>query len=159
MPKSFATMAVFSTDNQRVLLFKREDFRIWALPGGNVEQGETLEEAAIRETYEETGYHVQITRPVGEYYLLQTDELRHVYRGAVIGGQAIKRGPETVAVEWFPLDQLPRRLTPNTKEIITDAYPLNAAPVEKEHRYNLTGIIIRKFLIPIRDLRNRLLRR
>ena len=76
-----------------------------------------------------------------------------------IGGQAIKRGPETVAVEWFPLDQLPRRLTPNTKEIITDAYPLNAAPVEKEHRYNLTGIIIRKFLIPIRDLRNRLLRR
>ena len=159
MSKSFVTMAVFSTDNQRVLLFKREDFRIWALPGGNVERGETLEEAAIRETHEETGYRVRITRPVGAYHLSQTDELRYVYRGAVTGGQAIERGPETVAVKWFPVDQLPRRLAPNAKEIIADAHPINADPVEKEHRYNLTGIIIRKFLIPVRDLRNRLLRR
>ena len=64
-----------------------------------------------------------------------------------------------MAVKWFPVDQLPRRLAPNVKEIIADAHPIYADPVEKEHRYNFIGIIIRKFLIPIRDLRNRLLRR
>ena len=46
---------VFNGDETEVLLQKRRDFRIWTLPGGHIESGESWEEAGIRETFEETG--------------------------------------------------------------------------------------------------------
>ena len=58
---------VFNDDETEVLLQKRRDFRIWALPGGHIESGEPWEKAGIRETFEETGYRIEVYRYVGEY--------------------------------------------------------------------------------------------
>lgn len=49
----------------RVLLSHRRDLDIWNLPGGGVENGEFPDEAAIRETREETGLKVKIKELVG----------------------------------------------------------------------------------------------
>ena len=51
----------------KVLLIKRRDVEIWALPGGAVENGESLAQAAVREVREETGVSVELTRLVGVY--------------------------------------------------------------------------------------------
>ncbi len=51
----------------KILLTKREDFETWILPSGGVEEGESLAQAAIRETKEETGLDVELTRLVGVY--------------------------------------------------------------------------------------------
>jgi ADP-ribose pyrophosphatase YjhB (NUDIX family) len=48
MPAESTSAIVFSEDRTRILLVKREDFRVWALPGGGIEPGETYEQAAIR---------------------------------------------------------------------------------------------------------------
>ena len=54
-------------EDEKVLLTKREDFEVWCLPGGGVEDGETLAEGAIREAKEETGLDVELTSLVGVY--------------------------------------------------------------------------------------------
>lgn len=54
-------------ENDHVLLTKRKDFDVWCLPGGLVEENETVVQAALREMYEETGLEVEITHLVGVY--------------------------------------------------------------------------------------------
>ncbi len=50
-PPDGVQVVIWDTE-ARVLLQKREDFRIWSLPGGKIEPGETPEEAAVREIEE-----------------------------------------------------------------------------------------------------------
>jgi len=59
--------AVVIDDQGRILLIKRSDNQLWALPGGGHDVGESIEEAAIREVKEETGLNVEITGLVGVY--------------------------------------------------------------------------------------------
>jgi len=54
-------------DSGRVLLEKRSDNGMWGLPGGGIEPGESVCEAALREVREETGLAIDITRLVGVY--------------------------------------------------------------------------------------------
>ena len=54
-------------DDGKILLQRRSDTGLWALPGGAMEIGETIGEAAIRETKEETGLDVGLEYIVGIY--------------------------------------------------------------------------------------------
>ncbi|VAW30907.1 hypothetical protein MNBD_CHLOROFLEXI01-1736 [hydrothermal vent metagenome] len=59
--------AVFDEDRQRILLIKRVDNRLWAVPGGYMEAGESLTEACVREVLEETGLCVEVKRLITVY--------------------------------------------------------------------------------------------
>jgi ADP-ribose pyrophosphatase YjhB (NUDIX family) len=59
-------VAVTDTEG-RVLLIRRSDNDNWALPGGAMDCGETIAQAAVRETKEETGVDCEITGMVGIY--------------------------------------------------------------------------------------------
>ena len=114
MAHQSVTCVVF--DGEKVLLQLREDFRIWGFPGGGVEPGERWEDAAVRETWEETGYQTELVRLVGEYtrpdYL--PGEVKYVSSGRVIGGEARPDPRESLEVRWFPVDALPRRSLPGS---------------------------------------------
>ena len=60
------TVAV-ARDDGAVLLIRRTDNGNWALPGGAIELRESVAEAAIRETLEETGVKVEVTGLAGIY--------------------------------------------------------------------------------------------
>jgi ADP-ribose pyrophosphatase YjhB (NUDIX family) len=59
--------AVVTDDEGRILLQRRTDNDLWALPGGGVEMNDSLPGTAVREVKEETGLEVEITGLVGTY--------------------------------------------------------------------------------------------
>ncbi|WP_395370766.1 NUDIX domain-containing protein [Streptomyces tubercidicus] len=69
-----AASAVVVDDTGRILLQRRRDNAMWALPGGGMHIGESLPDCAVRETREETGVEVEITGIVGTY-----SDPRHVF--------------------------------------------------------------------------------
>jgi ADP-ribose pyrophosphatase YjhB (NUDIX family) len=58
---------VVANDAGEILLIRRTDNDNWALPGGAIDLGESLPDAAVRETAEETGIRVEVTGLVGIY--------------------------------------------------------------------------------------------
>ncbi len=158
MPTYSAAVVIFNDDRTKIVLHQREDFRVWALPGGSIEAEETASEAAIRETLEETGYAVALRRKVGEYWrpqLPQGGNRSVCFAGYVIGGKSLTRGAETVRVAWFPLDQLPVRLHIFSREVIRDAVLENQPPVYRTQLVSSLEALLIRVLLWLRDLRNR----
>jgi ADP-ribose pyrophosphatase YjhB (NUDIX family) len=59
--------AVFDASDKRILLIRRIDNGLWAVPGGYMEPGESTTEACVREVREETGLNVSVTRLISLY--------------------------------------------------------------------------------------------
>ena len=93
----------------RLLLVRRDhEPRLgeWSFPSGFVDAGEVLEEAAVRETKEETGLDVRIQRLLGAYSTPGERVIFIAYAGRVTGGR-IEVGAECQDVRFFPPDSLP----------------------------------------------------
>lgn len=98
----------FNENRSKVLLIKRRDVLLWTLPGGGIEPNETPEQAAIRETMEETGFKVAISRKSAVYSPInRLTTTTHVFECAVVDGSPIT-GPETFDVAFFPIEDLPK---------------------------------------------------
>ncbi len=113
-------VAVIVGDQKGVLLGRR---RIdpgsgrWSFPAGYVNRGEVLEEAAVREVWEETGLDVRIDRLFGVYSERGNAVILIVYT-AVAGDQEPAAGPEVSEVGWFSPDDLPPLAFPHDRAII-----------------------------------------
>lgn len=99
--------------DKQILLIKRnlEPFKDkWALPGGYVEYGERVEDAAIREVLEETGLKAEIKSLLGVYSDPNRDPRGHtvtvVYLMNVVGG-ILKSGDDASDARFFELKTLP----------------------------------------------------
>ncbi|WP_314108749.1 NUDIX hydrolase [Bacillus pseudomycoides] len=62
MAKTSGCFSIVLNEEGNILLAKRKDYPLWDLPGGKLESGEPLENCAIRETQEETGYLISIKK-------------------------------------------------------------------------------------------------
>lgn len=108
MPTLGVSVAVFHDD--RLLLTKREDYDVWCLPGGGVDDGETTAQAAIREVREETGLIVRLTRLVGIYAKPNWNRgglHLVVYTALPIGGSLQSLAHEVTDLGYFPVNDLP----------------------------------------------------
>ncbi|MBN2478497.1 NUDIX hydrolase [Candidatus Micrarchaeota archaeon] len=109
----------------RILLIKRknEPFKgMWALPGGLIEDNETLGECVKREIMEETGLAVEAERLTGIYSKPDRDPrkvITVVFICRITGGNE-KAGDDAKELKWFSLGKLPV-LAADHKKVITDA--------------------------------------
>ncbi|HLZ10667.1 MAG TPA: NUDIX domain-containing protein [Chloroflexota bacterium] len=100
-------VAVAVFEGAMVLLAKREDSDVWCLPGGAVEDGETVAEAAVREAKEESGLDVRLERLIGTYSRPSWSSHQVVFLARLIGGMPRLQEGETTGVEFFELRALP----------------------------------------------------
>jgi ADP-ribose pyrophosphatase YjhB (NUDIX family) len=102
-------------DAGRLLMIRRTDNNLYALPGGRHELGETMTDTAVRETREETGLEVEVTGLVGifsnpEHVMAYSDgevrqEFSICFRARVTGGTP-RTSSESSEVVWVDRDQL-----------------------------------------------------
>jgi 8-oxo-dGTP diphosphatase len=135
-PRIGVSIAVFRDD--RVLLATRTKppfAGAFSLPGGLVELGETLEEAALRELREEVDVEARITgfnRHVEAIVRDENDAIRHHYVIASFIGEWVKgegrTGPEAGAILWANFEDIPRLVTtPQIPAVLENARKLRAA--------------------------------
>lgn len=81
----------------------------WNFPGGRIEPGETMFEAAIREVKEETGYEVQLTGTTGVYQFISSLNYHVVmfhFTGIVTGGSIELGADEIKDCRWVTLPDI-----------------------------------------------------
>jgi ADP-ribose pyrophosphatase YjhB (NUDIX family) len=108
----------------QIILIKREDFEVWSLPGGHVDAGESVAQAAIRETREETGLEVELTSLVGIYSVPgHNGHSSHavLFSAKPIGGTLRWSEDEVLEARYFDPNHLPEPLIWLHRQRIADA--------------------------------------
>jgi ADP-ribose pyrophosphatase YjhB (NUDIX family) len=107
--------AVVTNKAGELLLVHKTDNGLWALPGGGMDPGESIAQAAVRETKEETGMEIEVVGVVGLYtnpnHVIAYDdgEVRQqcsvCFTTRLLGGE-LATSSETSEVGFVPLEKL-----------------------------------------------------
>ena len=127
--KGRTVAAIVEFSNGKILLVRRstQPFKgYWALPGGKVDAGETVEQAVVREVKEETGLDVEIMKKTGEYHEkgIQNGMEYNYYPACFLvrpkGEKFIRQESEIEQISLFSFDELPERLAFEHAQMIRD---------------------------------------
>ena len=124
------SVVIVFNENNEVLIEERSDDGYFDFPGGGVDMKETMEEAAKRELYEETGlialelelfkiYSGEITY----YKYFNGDEIYGVdaiYICKKYQGNLKPQLEEVKSLNYYPIDQTPKKMSKRNKQIIKD---------------------------------------
>ena len=130
---------VIDQSGTKGLLIGRKDLKdqsgerlLWSLPKVHIEEGETPEQAAIREVQEETGIESEISKALGviDFWFMaggkRIHKTVHHYLFKEVGGVLAPQISEVDDVGWFPLEEVVGLLAyPDEKKLISKAGELN----------------------------------
>ena len=120
LPRHIVVALVFVRQDDRILLVRQNyGRRYWSLPGGVVELGESIDEAAVREVREEAGLDVRIERVVGLYSKPEQESLAVTFEARVVGG-TLQADNEISECRFFPTDQLPQPIREHLRDRVAD---------------------------------------
>lgn len=132
-------MAFVFDKSGKILLVKRRDVPIWVIPGGGIEIEESPEQAAIRETKEESGYDIKIIRKVAEYTHRGSNKKNNLFEAVLTGG-APKINSESKEIGFFLVSSLPNPHHPLISEWLLDLNKKSKSVIKRE----IKGVTIRQ---------------
>lgn len=111
--------SIVTNEAGELLLIERHDIHTFDVPGGGLEAGELPTEAAVRETFEETGLSVRPLHLLGVYYWPNEPHayLTFFVRCELLGG-TLRPSAETPRVGFWPTHRLPLRMIPMHRQQI-----------------------------------------
>jgi 8-oxo-dGTP diphosphatase len=121
--------AIITFPPYKILLIKRATVPFkgyWALPGGRVEAGETVEQTIVREVKEETGLTVTVVNKIGDYHEqgvqggVEYDYYPACFLVKIVGGKIKKQESEIEEIKLFSLNKLPEVLAFEHAQMIKD---------------------------------------
>lgn len=122
--------AIVEDRRAAILLHRRDDSDVWALPGGTMEPRESIQETAVRTVAEETGFEIRLTGLVGIYtgpghvVIGDDGEIRQVFNicfAATITSDRAGSDETPRNVTFVTPDQLTRYpMHPTTRQCIDD---------------------------------------
>ena len=110
---------IVTNDEGQLLLIERHDIRTFDVPGGGLDAGELPTEAAVRETFEETGLRVRPSQLIGLYHWPNEPHayLSFYFRCELLGG-TLQTSEESPTVTFVAPDSLPGRMLPMHRQRI-----------------------------------------
>ena len=115
-----ASVILMDPETKKILLVRHKKFDKWVQPGGHIEEEETPEECAVRETYEETGIKVRLLgnrfpreddfiRPLAVQKNRNKEGYMHidfVYLAVPLTHEIDYSNPENTDIKWFTRNEL-----------------------------------------------------
>ena len=108
--KHFVSAATIVLNDQKEILLIKGPKRGWEMPGGIVEEGESLKDAAIRETKEESGIDIEVLKFCGIFQNVDKSICNTLFIAKPIGGK-LTTSPESLEVGFFPIELAMERVT------------------------------------------------
>lgn len=141
IPTWYFALAVVRSGDRFLLVHERKHGQLWYLPAGRAEPGESLVQAACRETFEETGVPIRVTGLIRiEHTPVRTGaRLRAVFLAEPLTDTPPKSSPDedSLGAAWVSLTEL-------------DGYPLRGLEVRELFEYVSRGGVV----CPIQVLQN-----
>lgn len=103
-PRHIISAAAIVLNDEGELLLIRGPKRGWEMPGGQVELGESLAEAAIRETKEESGVDIEIVRFCGVFQNVGRNICNTLFLARPVGGRPCATA-ESLESGYFPVEE------------------------------------------------------
>ena len=104
-PKHIISAATIVMNEQNEILLIKGPRRGWEMPGGQVEEGESLKEAAIRETKEESGIDIEVLKFCGVFQNVSDSICNTLFLAKPIGGK-LTTSSESIEVGFFPIAEV-----------------------------------------------------
>ncbi len=109
-PRHIVSAAAIVINDKNELLLIKGPRRGWEMPGGQVEVGESLSDAAIRETKEESGIDIEIIRFCGIFQNVGNSICNTLFLAKPVGGELIQT-PESLESGFFPIEEALEKVT------------------------------------------------
>ncbi|WP_105994473.1 NUDIX hydrolase [Staphylococcus simulans] len=109
-PLHILSASCLVTNDKNEILLIKSPRRGWEMPGGQVENGETITDAAIREVKEEAGVNVEITKYCGAFQNTNHSIVNHLFRAEYVSG-SLTTSEESLEVGFFSYEQVMQQVT------------------------------------------------